>query len=190
MSKESYVRGFVKAAEAAGVDPVALAKYAQEFKTNGWAPPVVSSVGTKYAPIYGYDDDPPEGTKPQKGVDLYERAEAIKTPEDIESSLGILNGVGAEGELTPIIRARAALDPRYAAWLKAHTKATDNLAKKVFPHLIGKDGKPIKISPPGNTTYSQLRVPGLTEAMAKAYHDSMANSTGGVGRVSAPVAKK
>ena len=29
MSKESYVRGFCKAAEAAGVDPVALAKYAQ-----------------------------------------------------------------------------------------------------------------------------------------------------------------
>ena len=30
MSKESYTRGFCKAAAAAGVDPVALAKYAQE----------------------------------------------------------------------------------------------------------------------------------------------------------------
>lgn len=29
MSKESYVRGFCKAAEAAGVDPVSLIKYAQ-----------------------------------------------------------------------------------------------------------------------------------------------------------------
>jgi len=29
MSKESYIRGFCKAAEAAGVDPSALAKYAQ-----------------------------------------------------------------------------------------------------------------------------------------------------------------
>lgn len=28
MSKESYIRGFCKAAEAAGVDPQALAKYA------------------------------------------------------------------------------------------------------------------------------------------------------------------
>lgn len=30
MSKESYARGFVKAAAAAGVDPVELAKFAQE----------------------------------------------------------------------------------------------------------------------------------------------------------------
>lgn len=30
MSRESYARGFCKAAAAAGVDPVALAKYAQE----------------------------------------------------------------------------------------------------------------------------------------------------------------
>ena len=31
MSKESYVRGFCKAAEAAGVDPVALAKFAETY---------------------------------------------------------------------------------------------------------------------------------------------------------------
>lgn len=34
MSKESYARGFCKAAAAAGVDPVALAKYAQ-YRTTG-----------------------------------------------------------------------------------------------------------------------------------------------------------
>ena len=34
MSKESYVRGFCKAAEAAGVDPKALVKYAQNG--GGW----------------------------------------------------------------------------------------------------------------------------------------------------------
>lgn len=32
MSKESYARGFCKAAEAAGVDPVALAKFASTVK--------------------------------------------------------------------------------------------------------------------------------------------------------------
>lgn len=37
MSKESYARGFCKAAEAAGVDPVALAKYAQSG-LNGVGP--------------------------------------------------------------------------------------------------------------------------------------------------------
>ena len=30
MSKESYIRGFCKAAETAGVDPKALAKFAQQ----------------------------------------------------------------------------------------------------------------------------------------------------------------
>ena len=30
MSKESYIRGFCKVAAAAGVDPVVLAKYAQQ----------------------------------------------------------------------------------------------------------------------------------------------------------------
>ena len=34
MSKESYARGFCKAAAAAGVDPVALAKYAQYRMTG------------------------------------------------------------------------------------------------------------------------------------------------------------
>lgn len=35
MSKESYARGFCKAAAAAGVDPVALAKYAQDYEGAG-----------------------------------------------------------------------------------------------------------------------------------------------------------
>lgn len=178
MSKESYARGFCKAAEAAGVDPVALAKYAQEFKTNGWAPPVVAAIGTEHAPVYGYGDDPQEGTKPQEGVDLYERAAEIETPKDIESSLYILNGDRDVGEFTPVMRARAALDPRYAAWLNAHTKATKDVAEKVSPHI------------PNWSPLSRMSAPDLAKAIAKSYHDSMAKSTGAVSRVSAPVAKK
>lgn len=34
MSRESYARGFCKAAEAAGVDPMALAKYAADISAN------------------------------------------------------------------------------------------------------------------------------------------------------------
>lgn len=38
MSKESYIRGFCKAAAAAGVDPQALVKFAEpKYKTNGKA---------------------------------------------------------------------------------------------------------------------------------------------------------
>ena len=39
MSKESYVRGFCKAAETVGVNPVALAKYAQQVSAPTSAPP-------------------------------------------------------------------------------------------------------------------------------------------------------
>ena len=39
MGKESYVRGFCKVAEAHGVDPVALAKYAQQVSAPTSAPP-------------------------------------------------------------------------------------------------------------------------------------------------------
>ena len=59
MSKESYARGFCKAAEDAGVDPVELAKYAQQeakgpkYKTDGWAPNSVSELGMDVVP--GYD---------------------------------------------------------------------------------------------------------------------------------------
>ena len=178
MSRESYIRGFCKAAEAAGVDPVALVKYAQEFKTNGWAPPVVAAMGTKHAPIYGYDDDPSEGTKRQKGVDLYERAEAIRTPGDLEFSLAMLNGDKDAGDFTPVIHSRAALDSRYAAWLNAHKKATKDVAGKVMPH-----------HPNGSHSYG-MYAPGLAQAIAKSYHDSMAKSTGAVSRVSAPTSKK
>lgn len=37
MSKESYARGFVKAAAAAGVDPVGLAKFAQWYNPLSWS---------------------------------------------------------------------------------------------------------------------------------------------------------
>ena len=46
MSKESYARGFCKAAEAAGVDPVALAKYAQSIVFGG-GPVPLSGGGVK-----------------------------------------------------------------------------------------------------------------------------------------------
>lgn len=45
MSKESYVKGFCKAAEAAGVDPHALAKYAQSVIGNVQPPEVHKGLG-------------------------------------------------------------------------------------------------------------------------------------------------
>ena len=51
MSKESYARGFCKAAAAAGVDPVALAKYAQSTTVR---PPAKPNANDKY-PGSGWD---------------------------------------------------------------------------------------------------------------------------------------
>ena len=63
MSKESYARGFCKAAQAAGVDPVALAKYAQDIDTHygatgGKAPEGVPGADSGQIPVYyGRDGD-------------------------------------------------------------------------------------------------------------------------------------
>ena len=53
MSKESYVRGFCKAAEAAGVDPSVLLKYAQGKVTGGRAPDGTASAESGKIPYLG-----------------------------------------------------------------------------------------------------------------------------------------
>ena len=53
MSRESYARGFCKAAEAAGVDPKALAKFAQAkyYETGGRAPEGTPAAGSGRIPM-------------------------------------------------------------------------------------------------------------------------------------------
>ena len=60
MSKESYARGFCKAAAAAGVDPVALAKYAQQVN----APENITSI------LKGYRSDMAHGLPRHVGPDI------------------------------------------------------------------------------------------------------------------------
>ena len=198
MSKESYMRGFCKAAAAAGVDPVKLAKYANtnnvsvasqpKYKTDGWAPPVVASLGTSVAPMYGYDDSwtqsPDNGKKDVLTLD--ERAAPIESLEDLVSARMLLEPEGLpNGDISRYtIRPRAAIDPRYAAWLNSHTKALDQISSAIYRDLPFND-----LSPKERQSILGARNPSLAESIAKAYHDSMAKSTGAVSRVSAPVKK-
>jgi hypothetical protein len=186
MSKESYARGFCKAAADAGVDPKVLFKFAQEFKTNGWAPPSVASLGTSVAPLYGYDDDPQPGEERRKGNFLYERTMPISSGDGVLAAKEYLDndGFGGRNIGFSALKYRSDSDPRYAAWLNSHAKAINQLVsaikgavpdKRISPQDIEKDFNAIK--------------PGLAESIAKAYHDSMAKSTGAVSRVSAPAKK-
>lgn len=166
MSKESYVRGFCKAAAAAGVDPAVLAKYAQQYKTDGYAPRRVARLGRKspiaYVPglgpglldhAYTYADN----------VDFAQAEDARFSPKldsDHPSNLNpeIFEGKGVD---------------RYMNWLKAHQLARQEVADAAKPYEGNK------------SVYRDKRMPDL----GKVYHDSMLKSTGGVSRVSAPAKK-
>lgn len=161
MSKESYARGFCKVAEAHGIDPVALAKYAAEkgpkYKTDGYAPAVVARLGTKYpiryAPKFGpgldfaytYADGP------------FARSEDARfdnrDPDHID--LDLFKRLGVD---------------KYLNWFLAHQKARQEVADAAKPY----DGN--------KSVYRNPKMPDL----GKIYHRSMLNSTGVVNQASAP----
>lgn len=160
MSKESYARGFCKEAASYGVDPVQLAKFAQEFKTNGYAPPAVVRLGRQhpitFAPgfietgSYAFDVGP------------WAKAEAARFDEyepDHPSQLS--------ADFVP------KNFPEVRNWLLAHQKARQAVADAARPYE-GDD-----------SPYRDSKMPDL----GKIYHDSLLNSTGATSRVSAPAKK-
>lgn len=175
MSKESYIRGFCKAAEAAGVDPVALAKFAQEYKTDGYAPEVISEVGQKGIPSYHLTGKNGPAT--------------IKTPVELYNEAYF-----PQRSIREYIRDAAS--KKHQAWSMAHIKALRDAVKPVVEaygagNLTGFnkdyrfDGhRSLKDGVKGEIDKETLGM------LSKIYHDSMANSTGGVSRVSVPEAKK
>ena len=120
MSRESYARGFCKAAAAAGVNPVELAKYAQQYKTEGYVPTfdeVAHKSDVKIPKVYSggyvFPSRAPYGW-------------GLLHPRDIE-----------ELPSTPEEKVRQLVNPRHLAWLQAHTnaltKATAPLRAARFP---------------------------------------------------------
>ena len=118
MSKESYIRGFSKAAEAAGIDPKALAKYAQQYKTDGWAPDGVSTNGVPY--IF------PAAFTPRNSGHKHKYGK-IESAADLSDAL--IN------PREPYFEAMRTLDPRLNAWWGAHTNSVRGVADMVLPHF-------------------------------------------------------
>ena len=176
MSKESYARGFCKAAEAAGVDPQALIKLAANvaLKTDGFAPKSVVDVGTGAVPDYRppvYDYSTGTG-KLEKDESASPMATTRKLYPIWRELIG--NSQAALSE-NPGVVARAKANPKYLNWLIAHNKAIKKVTEAAKPTLGAAGG---------------IEDPVLMKDLAKIYHDSMANSTGGVSRVVAESAKK
>ena len=166
MSKESYARGFCKVAAAAGVDPVALAKYAQQYKTDGWAPAPVRRIG-KAIPLYdpiarNYDVVVGNGACPAWSPTRIQQALTSVIGSDKKPS-------DKYEDLSP---ERANVDPRYRNWLSAHKKALFDA-----------------IDESGIVSTDKSEDPKLLDIAKKVYHQSMLDSTGTPERVTAPIKK-
>lgn len=180
MSKESYARGFVKAAAAAGVDPTSLAKFAQSIAgpvldTGGYAPEVISKVGKKGIPSYHLSG--------KNGPAV------IKTPVELFNEAYFPQRSTHE-------YVRDAANPKHKAWSRAHIEAIRDAVKPVIEaygegNLTGfnKDYRYSGSSTLKDGVKDEMDKETL-DMLTKIYHDSMAKSTGGVSRVSANVSKK
>ena len=104
MSKESYARGFCKAAHTAGVDPVALAKYAQEG-VGGVGPTRVNAVdhalmGIKNDPTFDYDTKGANALANAQWVPQY-LPNAIRHPLAVDEAWRHVNLLYPEKSATP-----------------------------------------------------------------------------------------
>ena len=172
MSKESYARGFCKAAEAAGVDPVALAKFAKDtthgpkYKTDGFAPvwgPEERKINydiEKLIPYYSPEYFPKRRLGSGPSDSLYRLLESESKKGDILSK-------------NPQERLRQELMPKHKAWFDAHT----NAASKALSPLK-------RVNYPANEPIPLY----LVSLIDKIYHDEMKRTTSAPpDRASAPV---
>ena len=167
MSKESYARGFCKAAEAAGVDPRALAKFAAEtkneqpkYKTDGYSPRMIRNPSTERIDI------------PYLNSLLGSVSE--KTLPELSS---LLSGGRLYGPpwTDKNLMARMALNPKFKNWVDAHT----NAAQKAVAPLV-------------NIKYpDDDKIPkDIGDMLSKLYHDEMKRTTSAPPvQVSAPANK-
>lgn len=108
MGKESYARGFCKVAAAHGVDAVQLAKYAQQYNTEGWAPHLIKLEGRMGIP-WGINGGRNSTVGVVPHVDGLEWA-TNDTPDHVERLMRVA-------------------DPRRKAWADASTNATTKVLK-------------------------------------------------------------
>lgn len=144
MSKESYINGFIKAANANGVDPRALAKYAPEEyeeksivaaiadairKRRGMKKKAASENGPKYH-TGGYA---PEGASVGKLPEFRSDGQVNEadTPRKILQSFEELRDPGVDESLM------RSLDERHANYMDAAKKSYHSIYDKVIEWLKG-----------------------------------------------------
>lgn len=170
MSKESYARGFCKVAEAAGVDPTELAKFAQQYKTEGYAPHADDLQKPKEDQIPVYKTPFRMGS--MLGSAYQNRESYLKYLYDI---LETQSNLGRNLQHRPAERLRQEIMPKHKAWFDAHTNATSKALSTLK-----------KVNYPRD-----LFVPGvLSDILTGIYHDEMKRTTSAPpARVSAPAKK-
>lgn len=180
MSKESYIRGFCKAAEAHGVDPQALAKLASgeepRYNTGGWAPSVARGENVRRPPIFRngrlFSYQPREGFSYGHIQDFY------------------------DGETNPAIMDLIKSMHPSSEWWKAHNeslKEADRVRSRAMGELVPAENNfinRIRYAFTGKHPQKRFFSSDETADLAgKAYHSSMMSLTGTPTRVSAPVKK-
>ena len=173
MSKESYARGFCKAAEAAGVDPVALAKFAQSIVNGGAQAPLFGLWNSSKARKseenkrreYPTGGRAPEGTPSAKsGIIPYLSYTGDVYPYDgINSTLDLSRQKEKIKDSNQNVKALMNV-PWYKNWHDAHLAAIEEISKGTVPT---------------STTLS----PFVQKALAERYHQLMNEFTNKVHRV-------
>ena len=156
MSKESYIRGFCKAAEAAGVDPKALAKYAQQYKTDGYVP-----YSVKPGRMGDSDIDIPL-------ISTLFGETNISAHRNSNPHLMAYPTELKEDKYDPSELALRLANPRHSAWFNAHTNA------------LRKATQPLRDAGFGSTdqfAWSDSMKEPLKDAITKLYHDEMKRTT-------------
>ena len=171
MSKESYIRGFCKAAEAYGVDPQALAKFAAGEFAGAVPTPGAVVVGKDDIPtVYPYAPDFPSALFGDSDTNSRD-ADYAKVKND---------NIGKHPNNIAALE-MGATDPKYWA---AHTTAVDRVTAP-----WRKAVKSYKELYPAATDRLPDLPEALRDAMIRNYHNEMASLTGTPTRVSAPVKK-
>lgn len=171
MSKQSYIRGFCKAAEANGVDPQALAKFAAGEFAGAVPTPGAVVVGKDNIPKV-YPDIP--------GISSVLFLDKDTNSEDAYYAKATNDMIGKHPNNIAALE-MGATDPKYWA---AHTTAVDRVTAP-----WRKAVKSYKELYPDDTDRLPNLPKALRDAMIRNYHNEMASMTGTPTRVSAPVKK-
>ena len=150
MSKESYIRGFCKAAEAAGVDPVQLAKYASDGVIHGEGAQN-AGVGSYYDNSWDWAED---ASKDPASVD---RGKLHAIPLNSKSYIGRLlrrHPGHTKGESAPVVYPTSFSDGALAN--DQNPSAPVTLNDLEFYRKLQAGANAMRLAPHGSVPYKRI----------------------------------